>query len=81
MRGAMLRVLTLATLFPSGARPTFGVFVERQTRALCARERVEVQVVAPVGLPLWPLSLHPHYAPLRGLPPAAATNSTQKMRV
>ena len=27
----MLRVLTLATLFPNGARPTFGVFVERQT--------------------------------------------------
>ena len=25
-------------------------------------------MVAPVGLPLWPLSLHPHYAPLRALP-------------
>ena len=64
----MLRVLTLATLFPSGARPTFGVFVERQTRALAAREDVELQVVAPLGLPPWPLSLHPHYAPLRQLP-------------
>ena len=70
----MLRVLTLATLFPSGARPTFGVFVEGQTRALAARGDVEVQVVAPVGLPPWPLSLHPHYAPLRGLPPRETRN-------
>lgn len=64
----MLRVLTLATLFPNHLRPTLGVFVERQTRALATQPGVEVQVVAPVGLPIWPLSLHPHYAPLRGLP-------------
>ena len=64
----MLRVLTLATLFPNGLRPTLGVFVERQTQALAARADVEVRVVAPVGLPAWPLSLHPHYAPLRRLP-------------
>lgn len=64
----MLRVLTLATLFPNHLRPTLGVFVERQTRALMAQAEIEVQVVAPVGLPLWPLSLHPHYAPLRDLP-------------
>jgi teichuronic acid biosynthesis glycosyltransferase TuaC len=68
MRGFMLRVLTLATLFPNGARPTFGVFVERQTCALAARDDVEVEVVAPLGLPVWPLSRHPHYAPLRDLP-------------
>lgn len=64
----MLRVLTLATLFPNGLRPTLGIFVERQTQALAARADVEVQVVAPAGLPVWPLSLHPHYAPLNGLP-------------
>lgn len=64
----MLRVLTLATLFPNAWRPTLGGFVARQTQALAAQEGVEVQVVAPVGLPLWPLSLHSHYAPLRGLP-------------
>ena len=64
----MLRVLTLATLFPNHLRPTLGVFVERQTKALVAQAEVEVRVVAPVGLPLWPLSLHPHYAPLRDLP-------------
>jgi teichuronic acid biosynthesis glycosyltransferase TuaC len=64
----MLRVLTLATLFPNHLRPTLGVFVERQTRALAAQPGVEVRVMAPVGLPVWPLSLHPHYAPLRSLP-------------
>ncbi len=65
----MLRVLTLSTLFPNAARPTLGVFVERQTLGLAARPDVELQVVAPVGLPPWPLSLHPHYRPLTGLAP------------
>ena len=64
----MLRVLTLATLFPNGAQPNLGVFVARQTRALAAQPEVEVEVVAPIGLPFWPLSLHPRYAPLRPLP-------------
>jgi teichuronic acid biosynthesis glycosyltransferase TuaC len=64
----MLRVLTLATLFPNGLKPNLGLFVERQTLALAARDDVAVEVVAPLGLPLWPLSLHPHYAPLRALP-------------
>jgi teichuronic acid biosynthesis glycosyltransferase TuaC len=64
----MLRVLTLATLFPNGARPTFGLFVERQTRTLAALPDVELQVVAPVGVPAWPLSRHGHYAPLAALP-------------
>lgn len=64
----MLRVLTLSTLFPNAFRPTLGVFVERQTLGLAARGDVELRVVAPVGLPLWPLSRHPHYAPLAALP-------------
>ena len=76
----MLRVLTLATLFPNGSRPTLGVFVERQTQALAAQPGVEVQVVAPVGLPVWPLSLHPHYAPLRPLPPGETRNGLQVHR-
>ncbi len=63
----MLRVLTLSTLFPNAARPTLGVFVERQTLGLAARPDVELQVVAPIGLPPWPLSRHPHYRPLAGL--------------
>ena len=57
----MLRVLTLSTLYPDAGRPSFGVFVERQTLALAARPGVEVEMVAPVGLPPWPLTLHPHY--------------------
>lgn len=64
----MLRVLTLSTLFPNAARPTLGVFVERQTLGLAAREDVALEVVAPAGLPIWPLARHPHYAPLLGLP-------------
>ncbi|HEY0414686.1 MAG TPA: glycosyltransferase [Allosphingosinicella sp.] len=63
----MLRVLTLSTLFPDRARPNFGVFVERQTLGLAAREGVDVAVAAGIGLPLWPLSLHPHYRELRAL--------------
>ncbi|HEY1606790.1 MAG TPA: glycosyltransferase [Allosphingosinicella sp.] len=59
----MLRVLTLSTLFPDASRPNFGIFVERQTLALAARDDVAVEVVAPVGLPPWPLSRHPHYRP------------------
>lgn len=64
----MLRVLTLSTLYPDAGRPSFGLFVERQTLALAARPGVEVEVVAAVGLPPWPLSLHPHYRPRRALP-------------
>ena len=51
----MLRVLTLSSLFPDETRPNFGVFVERHTLGLAAAEDVTVRVVAPVGLPPWPL--------------------------
>ena len=64
----MIRVLTLSTLFPNAVQPTLGVFVERQTLGLAARADVWLEVAAPVGLPAWPLSLYPHYAPLRRLP-------------
>jgi glycosyltransferase involved in cell wall biosynthesis len=67
-RLAMLRVLTLSTLFPNEAQPTLGVFVERQTLGLAALDDVEVEVVSPVGLPPWPLSMHPHYAARARLP-------------
>ena len=68
MGRAMLRVLTLASLFPHGLKPTFGSFVERQTLGLAARDDVELEVVAPIGQPVWPLSLHPHYARFAALP-------------
>jgi teichuronic acid biosynthesis glycosyltransferase TuaC len=64
----MLRVLTLSTLFPNALQPTLGVFVERQTLGLAERPDVALEVVSPVGLPPWPLSLHRHYAPRRRLP-------------
>jgi teichuronic acid biosynthesis glycosyltransferase TuaC len=76
----MLRVLTLATLFPNAAHPAFGVFVERQAQALAAIDGVEVEVVAPVGLPPWPLWLHPHYAPLAALPPGEIRNGLRVHR-
>ncbi|MDO7844080.1 glycosyltransferase [Sphingomonas immobilis] len=64
----MLRVLTLATLFPHAAAPNLGVFVERQTLGLAAHPDVALRVVAPVGMPPWPLSRVGRYAPLAGLP-------------
>jgi glycosyltransferase involved in cell wall biosynthesis len=64
----MVRVLTLSTLYPDSGRPSFGIFVERQTLALAERSGVEVEVVAPVGLPIWPLTSHPHYRPRTSLP-------------
>ncbi|MFV0625024.1 glycosyltransferase [Sphingomonas sp. ac-8] len=64
----MLRVLTLSTLFPDASRPNFGVFVERQTLGLAAHPDVDLRVVAPVGLPPFPLSRLGPYAPLAALP-------------
>lgn len=64
----MLRVLTLSSLFPDSSRPNFGVFVERQTLGLAAHPDVELQVVAPRGLPPWPLDLSARYAELARLP-------------
>jgi glycosyltransferase involved in cell wall biosynthesis len=63
----MLRVLTLSTLYPNVNKPQLGLFVERQTRGLGARPGIEVRVVAPVGVPIWPLSFHSHYRPLTRL--------------
>jgi len=64
----MLRVLVLSTLFPNAAQPNFGIFVERRLSLLAAREDVELEVVAPVGLPPFPLSLHRRYRARNGLP-------------
>ena len=63
----MLRVLTLSTLFPDATRPNFGVFVERQTCGLAQQPDTLVTVVAPVGLPPWPLR-RVHHAALAKLP-------------
>lgn len=63
-----LRVLSIATLFPDAARPNFGLFVEKSLRALAAQPGIELTIVAPVGLPPFPLSLHKRYRALRDLP-------------
>ena len=65
-----LRVLSLSTLYPTDQTPNFGVFVERQMQAVVARGDVDLVMVNPIGLPPFPLSLHPRYAPQR----AAAAN-------
>ncbi|MEI9850821.1 MAG: glycosyltransferase [Sphingomonas sp.] len=64
----MLRVLTLATLFPDASRPNFGIFVERQLLSLARRGDIEVRVIAALGIPPWPLSRLPRYAALAELP-------------
>ncbi len=64
----MLRVVTLSTLFPDATRPNFGVFVERQTLGLAAHPDVALTVVAPVGLPPWPLAALPSHRARAALP-------------
>ncbi|WP_439571161.1 glycosyltransferase [Sphingomonas sp.] len=64
----MLRVLTLSSLFPDASRPNFGVFVERQTLGLAGHPQVELKLVAPIGLPPFPLSRLGRYAALATLP-------------
>ncbi len=61
-------MLSIATLFPDASRPNFGIFVERSLGELARQPGVTLTIVAPVGLPPWPLSLHPRYAALRMLP-------------
>lgn len=63
-----LHILSIATLFPDATRPNFGIFVERSLAALARQPGAHLTIVAPVGMPPWPLSLHPRYAPLRALP-------------
>lgn len=76
----MLRVLTLSTLYPSAARPGFGLFVEGQTSRLAARPDVELRVIAPVGLPPFPLSLRNSHARLRKLPEDEMWNGVRTLR-
>ncbi|WP_374293401.1 glycosyltransferase [Sphingomonas sp.] len=64
----MLHVLTLSSLFPDETRPNFGIFVERQTAGLAQRAGVDARVVAPVGLPVWPLRRSTRFAAMAALP-------------
>lgn len=76
----MLRVLTLSSLFPDASRPNFGVFVERQTLGLAAHREVALTVVAPVGLPPWPLDRHSHYRALAALPTVEEWKGVEVLR-
>lgn len=62
-----MRILTLSTLFPAVHRPNFGIFVERQTRALSEIRDFAVTVVNPVGTAPWPLSLLASQSDLKAL--------------
>lgn len=75
-----LRVLSIATLFPDAARPNFGLFVEKSLRALAARPGIDLTIVAPVGLPPFPLSLHKRYRALRDLPQSEVWNDLTVLR-
>ena len=75
-----LRVLSIATLFPDAARPNFGLFVEKSLRALAAQPGIDLIIVAPVGLPPFPLSLHKRYRALRNLPQREQWNGLTILR-
>ncbi len=49
-----MKILTFSTLYPSAARPSFGIFVENRLRHLITTQDVESRVVAPV--PWFPLT-------------------------
>lgn len=80
MVARMLRVLTLSTLYPNAARPSFGGFVERQTLRLAAHPHVDLRVVAPLGLPPVPLDRLARYAALRAMPTHEAWNDVPTSR-
>lgn len=75
-----LHVLSLATLFPDETRPNFGIFVEQSLKALARQPGVKLTVVAPLGVPPWPLSLNRHYAGLRALPLTEERNGLTVLR-
>ncbi|TCM22458.1 glycosyltransferase involved in cell wall biosynthesis [Novosphingobium sp. PhB165] len=66
-----MRILSIATLFPNPAKPSFGIFVGNQMRAVVANCAVDLVMVSPVGVPPWPLSRRKPYDALRELPEAS----------
>ena len=70
-----VRVLSIATLFPSASRPGFGRFVERQAAAVAARTDVELVVVNPLAIVPGPLAPLFHNAAALGTPAREARGS------
>lgn len=62
-----MKVLVFSTLYPNSAQPNFGIFVENSVRNVAA-SGVETRVIAPNGVPPWPLSRHPRYRATAALP-------------
>ncbi len=60
-----LRILSISTLYPNDLQPAFGIFVERQMQAVAKRGDVDLTLINPIGLPPFPLSLHPRYRRVR----------------
>lgn len=60
-----MRVLSISTLFPNPAVPGLGPFVASQMKAVAAGGEVDLVMMNPLGIPPWPMSLHPRYAALR----------------
>lgn len=65
---ARVHVVALATLFPDASRPNFGIFVERSLVALARQPGISLTVVAPIGVPPWPMSRHPAYSATADVP-------------
>jgi len=67
----MLRILSISTLFPNPARPAFGKFVGSQMRAVAEEGSVDLTMIAPIGVPPWPLNRQQPYATHAACPPQA----------
>lgn len=63
-----MRILSISTLFPNPPRPSFGVFVGNQMRAVAARGDIDLVMISPLGIPPWPLSLRDPYRALAATP-------------
>jgi teichuronic acid biosynthesis glycosyltransferase TuaC len=63
-----VRILSIATLFPNPVRPSFGIFVGNQMRAIVARGDIDLTMISPIGMPPWPLSRREPYNRLRAIP-------------
>jgi glycosyltransferase involved in cell wall biosynthesis len=63
-----MRVLSISTLFPNPVRPTFGIFVGNQMKAVVARGDVDLTMISPLGIAPFPLSRREPYASLATVP-------------
>lgn len=60
--------------------PNFGIFVARQMEAVVRTGEVDLVLVNPIGVPPWPLSLHPRYRALAHLPREEVWNGVRVLR-